>query len=122
MAMASSVHFLGQTKISSRRGERRARMAARIDGGAGRLARMGGDVRFKEPLSFYTSLRIGGPAEFFIVPQDLDDVRYALAFAALEGLPLMVLGGGNNVLFSDQTIHGIALKLGGSLSRAGFRG
>ena len=46
------------------------------------LARIAGDVRFKEPLSFYTSLRIGGPAEFFIVPQDLDDVRYALAFAA----------------------------------------
>jgi UDP-N-acetylmuramate dehydrogenase len=86
------------------------------------LARIVGDVRFKEPLSFYTSLRIGGPAEFFIVPQDLDDVRYALAFAAQEGLPLMVLGGGNNVLFSDQTIHGIVLKLGGILSRAEFQG
>jgi len=86
------------------------------------LARIVGDVRFKEPLSFYTSLRIGGPAEFFIVPQDLDDVRYALAFAAQEGLPMMVLGGGNNVLFSDQTIHGIVVKLGGILSRAEFQG
>ncbi|MGH7185626.1 MAG: FAD-binding protein, partial [Pseudomonadota bacterium] len=86
------------------------------------LARIAGAVRFKEPLSFYTSLRIGGPAEFFIVPQDLDDVRYALAFADQEGLPLTVLGAGNNVLFSDQTIHGVVLKLGGILSRAEFQG
>ena len=86
------------------------------------LARIAGEVRFKEPLSFYTSLRIGGPAEFFIVPQDLDDVRYALAFADQEGLPLTVLGAGNNVLFSDQTVHGVVLKLGGILSRAEFLG
>jgi UDP-N-acetylmuramate dehydrogenase len=86
------------------------------------LARIAGPVRFKEPLSFYTSLRIGGPAEFFIVPQDLDDVRYALAFADQEGLPVVVLGAGNNILFTDQTVHGIVLKLGGMLSRAEFQG
>ena len=87
------------------------------------LARIAGAVRFKEPLSFYTSLRIGGPAEFFIVPQDLDDVRYALAFADQEGLPLTVPPPpGNNVLFSDQTVHGVVLKLGGILSRAEFLG
>lgn len=86
------------------------------------LARIAGAVRFKEPLSFYTSLRIGGPAEFFIVPQDLDDVRYALAFASQEGLPLIVLGGGNNMLVSDHTVHGVVLKLGGILSRAEFQG
>src|SRR5262245_5019459 len=86
------------------------------------LARIAGAVRFKEPLSFYTSLRIGGPAEFFIIPQDLDDVRYALAFASQEGLPLMVLGGGNNLLISDRTVHGVVLKLGGILGRAEFQG
>ena len=35
------------------------------------LGRIAGTVRFTEPLSFYTSLRIGGPAEFFVMPQDL---------------------------------------------------
>ena len=48
------------------------------------LGRIAGAVRFREPLSFHTSLRIGGPAEFFIMPQDLDDLRYALAFAEQE--------------------------------------
>jgi UDP-N-acetylmuramate dehydrogenase len=86
------------------------------------LGRIAGAVRFKEPLSFHTSLRIGGPAEFFIVPQDLDDVRHALAFADQEDLPLIVIGGGNNMLVSDRGVMAVVLKLQGVLSRAEFHG
>ncbi len=81
-----------------------------------------GAVRFREPLSFHTSLRIGGPAEFFIVPQDLDDLRYALAFAEQEDLPLIVIGGGNNLLVSDRRLQAVIVKLEGTLSRARFTG
>ena len=42
------------------------------------LGEIRGEVRFKEPLSFHTSLRIGGPADIFVVPQDVDDIRLAL--------------------------------------------
>jgi UDP-N-acetylmuramate dehydrogenase len=86
------------------------------------LGRITGAVRFKEPLSFHTSLRIGGPAEFFVVPQDVDDVRYALAFADQEDLPVIVLGGGNNVLVADQGVQAVVLKPQGVLSRAEFHG
>jgi UDP-N-acetylmuramate dehydrogenase len=81
-----------------------------------------GDVRFKEPLSFHTSLRIGGPADIFIVPQDVDDIRHALRFAEREQLPVVVLGGGNKVLVRDRGIRGVVLKLEGCLGRAEFRG
>jgi len=73
-------------------------------------------------LSFHTSLRIGGPAEFFIMPQDLDDLRYALAFAAQEDLPLLVIGGGNNLLVSDRALPAVVVKLEGILGRAEFAG
>jgi len=86
------------------------------------LARIAGAVRFKEPLSFHTSLRLGGPAEFFIMPRDLEDVRYALAFAEQEVLPLIVIGGGNNMLVSDRGVQAVVVKLGGILERAEFRG
>ena len=56
------------------------------------LGEIRGEVRFKEPLSFHTSLRIGGPADFFIVPQDVEDIRLALAFAEQEQLPVEVVG------------------------------
>jgi UDP-N-acetylmuramate dehydrogenase len=86
------------------------------------LARIAGGVRFKEPLSFHTSLRLGGPADFFIVPRDLEDVRYALAFAEQEDLPVIVIGGGNNMLVADQGIRGVVMKLQGILARAEFHG
>ncbi len=86
------------------------------------LARIAGAVRFKEPLSFHTSLRIGGPAEFFIVPRDVDDVRYALAFAQQEDLPVVVLGGGNNLLVSDRGLLAVVIQLQGIFGRADFHG
>ncbi len=86
------------------------------------LGRINGAVRFREPLSFHTSLRIGGPAEFFIMPQDLDDLRYALAFAEQEDLPLIIIGGGNNLLVSDRGLQAVVVKLQGILSRAEFSG
>ena len=86
------------------------------------LGEIRGEVRFKEPLSFHTSLRIGGPADFFIVPQDVEDIRLALAFADKEGLPVEVIGGGNNLLVRDRGIRGVVLRLEGCLGRAEFNG
>ncbi len=86
------------------------------------LGEIRGEVRFKEPLSFHTSLRIGGPADIFIVPQDVEDIRLALSFAEREQLSLDVIGGGNNLLVSDRGVRGVVLKLEGCLGRAEFNG
>ncbi len=86
------------------------------------LGEIRGEVRFKEPLSFYTSLRIGGPADIFVVPQDVDDIRHALLFAEREQLPVEVIGGGNNLLVTDRGIRGVVIKLAGCLGRAEFHG
>ena len=86
------------------------------------LGEIRGEVRFKEPLSFHTSLRIGGPADIFVVPQDVDDIRLALSFAEREQLPVEVIGGGNNLLASDRGFRGVILKLDGCLGRADFHG
>jgi UDP-N-acetylmuramate dehydrogenase len=86
------------------------------------LGEIRGEVRFKEPLSFHTSLRIGGPADIFVVPQDVEDIRLALSFADREQLPVEVVGGGNNLLISDRGVRGVVLKLEGCLGRAEFNG
>ncbi len=86
------------------------------------LGEIRGEVRFKEPLSFHTSLRIGGPADIFIIPQDVEDIRLALSFAEREQLRVEVLGGGNNLLVSDRGFRGVVLKLEGCLGRADFHG
>jgi len=86
------------------------------------LGEIRGEVRFKEPLSFHTSLRIGGPADIFVIPQDVEDIRLALSFADREQLPVEVIGGGNNLLVSDRGFRGVVLKLEGCLGRAEFHG
>src|ERR671931_2048464 len=86
------------------------------------LGEIRGEVRFKEPLSFHTSLRIGGPTDIFVVPQDVEDIRHALMFAEREQLPVAVVGGGNNLLVRDRGIRGVVLKLEGCLGRAEFHG
>src|SRR5215468_4254334 len=86
------------------------------------LGEIRGEVRFKEPLGFHTSLRIGGAADIFVVPQDVEDIRLALSFAEREQLPLEVIGGGNNLLAGDRGFRGVVLKLEGCLGRADFHG
>ena len=86
------------------------------------LGEIRGEVRFKEPLSFHTSLRIGGPADIFVVPQDIDDIRHALKFAEREQLAVAVIGGGNNLLVRDRGVRGVVLRLEGCLGRAEYHG
>ena len=86
------------------------------------LGEIRGGVRFKEPLSFHTSLRLGGQADIFVMPQDADDIRHALCFAEKEGLPIEVIGGGNNLLVKDRGVRGVVLKLEGCLGRVEFHG
>src|SRR5574342_936331 len=86
------------------------------------LGEIRGEVRFKEPLSFHTSLRIGGPADIFVVPQDVEDIRLALSFAERERLPVEIIGGGNNLLVRDRGIRGVVVKIEGCRGRAEFHG
>lgn len=86
------------------------------------LGEIRGEVRFKEPLSFHTSLRIGGPADVFVRPQGLDDIRHALLFAHREQLPMTIIGGGSDVLVGAAGIRGVVLKLEGALGSVTFHG
>lgn len=70
-----------------------------------------GDVRFDEPMSRHTSFRIGGPADVFILPKDLEDLIVILAFAQKQSIPIFVIGQGTNLLVRDKGIRGIVIKL-----------
>jgi UDP-N-acetylmuramate dehydrogenase len=69
-------------------------------------------VRFGEPLSRHTSLRVGGPADVFVRAESVDDVRLVLEYATRRALPVFPLGGGSNVLVSDRGLPGIVVVLG----------
>lgn len=69
------------------------------------------EVRASVSLHVYTSLRVGGFAQFFTEPRDAPAASDALRWAEAEALEWTCLGGGTNILFSDTGYAGLVLRL-----------
>jgi UDP-N-acetylmuramate dehydrogenase len=70
-----------------------------------------GERRFMEPMRNHTSLKIGGPADIFIIPQDTPSLKNLLIALKREEMPYFPLGGGTNVLVKDGGIEGAVISL-----------
>jgi UDP-N-acetylmuramate dehydrogenase len=64
-----------------------------------------------QPLAPYTTFRIGGPARWFAHAEREDDITEACAWAREQNAPLFVLGGGSNVLVSDEGFEGLVVHI-----------
>ncbi len=73
--------------------------------------RLRGEVARDTPLSGRTAIRLGGPADLLVRPVDPDDLAIALRACRELAVPLLVLGGGANLLVSDRGVRGVVLKL-----------
>ncbi|MEQ1876672.1 MAG: UDP-N-acetylmuramate dehydrogenase [Bdellovibrionia bacterium] len=62
-------------------------------------------------LSSFTSWNVGGPADQFCTPVALEELVEAFHWAHEHKLPVTVLGGGTNVLVSDEGIEGFVIGL-----------
>lgn len=62
-------------------------------------------------LAPYTTFKIGGPAKFFCVVNDQFDALEAFEFAKNKQLKTFVLGGGSNILVSDEGFNGLVIKV-----------
>ncbi|MCG8452576.1 MAG: UDP-N-acetylmuramate dehydrogenase [Spirochaetales bacterium] len=61
----------------------------------------------QEPMWRHTTFRLGGPADLYAQPLDAEDLAQLQKMAFQEGLDLFLLGGGANLLVSDQGIRGL---------------
>jgi UDP-N-acetylmuramate--alanine ligase len=68
-----------------------------------------GEVRLYEPLSKHTTLRVGGPAQFWVEPQSEKAFAALIRFCRDETLPLFVMGRGSNLLVRDGGIRGVVV-------------
>src|SRR5437773_750632 len=82
-----------------------------------------GEVRLYEPLSKHTTLRVGGPAEFWVEPHDENAFAELIRFCRCENLPLFVIGRGSNLLVRDGGIRGVVVHpCGGDFDRIEING
>lgn len=69
------------------------------------------------PLARLTTVRVGGPADYFARPESLEQVVELSAWAEAEGIAVAVVGSGSNLLVADAGFRGLVLKLAGELTR-----
>jgi len=75
------------------------------------LKNLKGKVKRAEALSKHTSFRIGGRADFFIEPDDSEDLKLLLKHAEKNKLKLLFIGSGSNILVKDADIKKIIVHL-----------
>jgi len=82
-----------------------------------------GDVRLYEPLSKHTTLRVGGPAQFWVEPRDEQAFAKLIRFCRNENLQLFVIGRGSNLLVRDGGIRGVVVHpCGGNFDKIEING
>ena len=72
---------------------------------------MSGLVRQQVPLSQYTTLHVGGVADYVYEVTTMEELGAACQFAEQTGMPPLILGGGSNMLISDEGYRGVALHV-----------
>jgi UDP-N-acetylmuramate dehydrogenase len=75
-----------------------------------------GRLLYDEPLSGHTSFKIGGPADFYFFPKDLEDLVSVVQVCETESIPRFVIGKGTNLLVSDAGFRGVVIDLSESFS------
>lgn len=68
-------------------------------------------VKIQEPMSLHTTFKIGGPADYLVLPASAQEVADVLAVARQYQLPITVLGNGSNVLVLDKGVRGMVVKI-----------
>jgi len=70
-----------------------------------------GELSLYEPLSKHTTLRVGGPAQFWAEPETRGGLANLLAFCSAHRIPVMIIGRGSNLLVRDGGIPGVVIHL-----------
>ena len=68
-------------------------------------------VRISEPMNRHTTFRIGGPADYFLLPSTAEEVKKILEICKEKELPYFILGNGSNLLGSDEGYCGVIIQL-----------
>ncbi|HEX8295498.1 MAG TPA: UDP-N-acetylmuramate--L-alanine ligase [Chthoniobacteraceae bacterium] len=70
-----------------------------------------GPIKLYEPLSKHTTMRVGGPAQFWAEPETEEGFARLVRFCTLKEIPLFVMGRGSNLLVRDGGIRGVVVHL-----------
>ncbi|MEY8337025.1 UDP-N-acetylmuramate dehydrogenase [Lachnospiraceae bacterium 62-35] len=72
-------------------------------------------VKRNEPMKKHTTFHVGGPADYFVSPEDEQHFLAAAALCRKEGMPCYIVGNGSNLLVSEEGFRGVMMETGKGL-------
>lgn len=68
-------------------------------------------VLTEEPMSRHTTFQVGGPADYFVMPEDPEEIKQLIILLKQERIPYYILGNGSNLLVGDKGYRGVIIYL-----------
>lgn len=68
-------------------------------------------VLVDEPMKKHTTFRVGGAADYFVMPKSTEEVKRVVALCKKENLPYYILGNGSNLLVGDKGYRGVIIQI-----------
>ena len=68
-------------------------------------------VLVNEPMASHTTFKIGGPADYFVMPETIEELAAVLKLCKEENMPYFILGNGSNLLVGDKGFRGVVIQL-----------
>lgn len=70
-----------------------------------------GQVKADEPMKLHTTFRIGGPAQFYVLPQSEQQLIDIVKLCNRLQVPFFILGNGSNLLVGDHGVEGVVIEI-----------
>lgn len=74
-------------------------------------------ISVNEKMEKHTTFRIGGPADYFVMPSDVTDVKAVIELCEQEKVPYYVVGNGSNLLVGDKGFRGVIIQIAGNMNQ-----
>lgn len=68
-------------------------------------------IKAGEPMELHTTFRVGGPADYFVLPKTKEELKEVVALCRGEGVPFYIVGNGSNLLVSDKGYRGVVIQI-----------
>ncbi len=68
------------------------------------------NVYTNESMKKHTTFRIGGNADYFLIPENTSELQSAIKICRANNIPYFILGNGSNILVSDKGIEGAVIS------------
>jgi len=72
-----------------------------------------GKILWDRPMSQYSTLKVGGPAEAIISVTNIEDLKRLIQWLRENDISWWIIGRGSNILVPDHGLHGVAIVLEG---------